>query len=679
MGMIPSMEEAAPAPESFAGGLNGPMGVLVDPDGNVWVIDSGLGGEAEIDMINPETGEEMVVLTGDTARIVQITPDGSQTNVATLPSLLIEDETVGGSRLAYLDGEIYATSGNWVGSSDIEPAPLMAAIVKVSDGNVVEVANIWDLEVSENPGGFGLDSNPFGLTVGPDGNLWIADAGANALMHVDPSSGEINVITTFDGLPGPFENPFRDLAMEIDPVPTAVAFDDDLNVFVSFLTGFPFPPGGAKVVMISPDGTISDYATGLTMLTDLRVGPDGEMYAVQFGQFTEQGPIPASGAIVRVGEGDSSALLLDGLSFPTSIDFNAAGDAYITINGVGPPGSGEVVIVTGLTGVAGTPITAMAEEAPTEVPMLPETAMGPEIPQDKGYLIEDMGDGLYVVSDGLYQMMFLTTGEGVIVVDAPPNMGQNILAAIAEVTDEPITHVVYSHAHADHIGSAGIFPADATYIAHAATAETLAQNGADDSAREMPFAMFVGGGPVPIPTETFEDSYTLEVGNQVLELDYLGPNHAPGNIFIYAPDHGVLMLVDIIYPGWTPFKDLGLAQDIPGYLTAHEQALDYDFDSFVGGHVTRVGTGEDVQTQIAYIQDIRANAVQALQTVDFMAVAQEVNFGYGDFWVLFDAYLGAVAQTCADLTLEEWGGQLGGVETVTESHCFKMMDSLRLD
>ena len=48
--------------------------------------------------------------------------------------------------------------------------------------------------------------------------------------------------------------------------------------------------------------------------------------------------------------------------------------------------------------------------------------------------------------------------EGVIVVDAPPSIGENILAAIAEVTDEPITHVIYSHSHADHIGAAGIYP-----------------------------------------------------------------------------------------------------------------------------------------------------------------------------------------------------------------------------
>ena len=52
MGMAEEMAE----PVSIAGGFNGPMGVLVDPDGNVWVIDSGLGGDTEVEWHNPDTG-----------------------------------------------------------------------------------------------------------------------------------------------------------------------------------------------------------------------------------------------------------------------------------------------------------------------------------------------------------------------------------------------------------------------------------------------------------------------------------------------------------------------------------------------------------------------------------------------------------------------------------------------
>ena len=72
------------------------------------------------------------------------------------------------------------------------------------------------------------------------------------------------------------------------------------------------------------------------------------------------------------------------------------------------------------------------------------SAYGPTIPQDVGYFVEEIRDGLYWVTEGAYQVMFLTTGEGVIVLDAPPSIGEKILQAVADVTDEPITHVVHS-------------------------------------------------------------------------------------------------------------------------------------------------------------------------------------------------------------------------------------------
>ena len=96
---------------------------------------------------------------------------------------------------------------------------------------------------------------------------------------------------------------------------------------------------------------------------------------------------------------------------------------------------------------------------------IPQTAFGPAVDQEKGYLVEEISDGLYWISDGSYNMIFLTTGEGVIVVDAPPPIGENIFKAVADVTDEPITHLIYSHHHSDHIGAAALFADDVTVIA----------------------------------------------------------------------------------------------------------------------------------------------------------------------------------------------------------------------
>ena len=322
----------------------------------------------------------------------------------------------------------------------------------------------------------------------------------------------------------------------------------------------------------------------------------------------------------------------------------------------------SVVIVTGF----GTGVAAQA---------LPDVAKGVAIPQDKGYAVEKLGDGLYFVTDGFYTTMFMTTGSGVIVVDAPPTLGDKMLKAIGDTTTEPIAFVIYSHAHADHIGSAALYPKDAIYIAQK---ETLARlESVNDPKRLVPYGMFVGGKPVPLPTLTFEKKYDLKVGNQELELTYRGENHEPGNIYIYARKQKVLMVVDIVFPGWTPFKGLAIAENVPGYIKAHDEILAYDFEKMVTGHWGRTATRQDVTTQREYLTDIQNNAATALKTVDFYGIAKKT--GMENISLLFETYLNAVTQSCTDATMATWKGRLGGVETWTFGHCYAVMMALRVD
>lgn len=319
--------------------------------------------------------------------------------------------------------------------------------------------------------------------------------------------------------------------------------------------------------------------------------------------------------------------------------------------------------------------TVMEKEAMMIYAPIPDASKGVIIDQEKGYLVEEVADGLYWVTDGTYQVMFLTTGEGVIAVDAPPSLGERYLQAIAEVTDEPITHVIYSHSHADHIAAAGMFPDDAIFIAHEDTATQLKR--AMGSERTFPYGMFVGGLPIPLPTSTFADSMTLEVGNKILELSYKGPAHEPGNIFIYAPEQKVLYLIDVIFPGWSPFKDLAVAEDVPSFVSAHDQVLVYDFDTMISGHLGRRATREDVEVQKEYVEDMQAAAASALQTVDFMAIAADV--GFENTWLLFDTYLLALEDACEESVVPVWKDRLGAVDVFTASHCARLIESLRID
>ncbi len=377
VGLLPAQalfaQDDPAAGEVIATGLNGPMGVLVDPNGDIWVIDSGLGGEEPIQTVDPEAGAPVEGTFGMTSRIVKISAaDGTATDVANVASVAIAAGASGGNRLALLDGKLYATIGEWLSTPDTNPPAGSAIVAEIGeDGTVTQLTDSWAFERDSNPYGVVLHAHPYGILGGPDGYLWVADAGGNNLQRIDPATGEIEVVAVFEPLPGVFPRPDYDNQMLTDPVPTGVAIGADGGVYVSLLSGAPFVPGNAKVMKVAEDGTISDYATGLTMLTDLRAGPDGELYAVTFAVFGQQGPVPNSGAVIRVKEGDASEIVIPGLTYPTSIDFNADGDAFVTVNGVGAPGSGEVVKFAGATEMAGTPVTEvmaalMAAMAPAE-------------------------------------------------------------------------------------------------------------------------------------------------------------------------------------------------------------------------------------------------------------------------------------------------------------------------
>jgi glyoxylase-like metal-dependent hydrolase (beta-lactamase superfamily II) len=292
---------------------------------------------------------------------------------------------------------------------------------------------------------------------------------------------------------------------------------------------------------------------------------------------------------------------------------------------------------------------------------VPEIAKGPAVPAE-GYVMHEIADGIFWLSDGAYQSMFVLTDEGVIAVDAPPTLGNNILRAIARVTKKPVTAVVYSHQHSDHVGAMSIYPDDVPYYAHRVTADRL---------------VALADPHRPPATRIFDDTLTIDAGDHSLRLDYPGPNHAEGNIFIYAPEQRVLMLVDVIFPGWVPFSNLALSANIPGFIKAHEQALDYDFDTLVGGHVTRPGTPDDVRVQLEYMTDLRVTAEAALSSVDLEATLAPVDTG--NVWAVFRAYLDAVAAKTADEVVPRWKDRLGGADVFTLPNAWAMAESLRLD
>jgi len=293
---------------------------------------------------------------------------------------------------------------------------------------------------------------------------------------------------------------------------------------------------------------------------------------------------------------------------------------------------------------------------------VPDSAKGPIVDPAKGYRTQKLGDGLYMITDGATQSMFMTYEEGVVVVDAPPSYASHIPEAIAEVTDKPITHVVYSHFHIDHIAGVKSLGGHPIIIAQAETNRLLARD--NDPNR-------------PLAAVTFGDEYRLSVGGQVLELSYHGTAHAPGNIFIYAPKQRTLMVVDVVFPGWMPWRRLAVAQDIPALFDQVKEISNREFDTIVGGHVARTGTHADVEMQLAFMEDLKAAAQTALKTTT-PGEGLEVS-DRGNPWAGFDNYIDRVALECVNRLTPKWSSKLAAYDVYIWDQCYAMEQSLRID
>ncbi|KAF6245183.1 DUF4377 domain-containing protein [Nitrosopumilus sp. b2] len=259
--------------------------------------------------------------------------------------------------------------------------------------------------------------------------------------------------------------------------------------------------------------------------------------------------------------------------------------------------------------------------------------------EQKGYAVTEIASGVYWLVGGGYQTMFLTTGQGVVAFDAPKPIGEKYLQAINEVTDEPITHMVYSHHHQDHTGAAGeIFSKDVIFIAHKDAAKLLESD--NDPNR-------------PFPTQIFEGDFnTLEIGSKTIEFHDLGEFHSKGNMLILLPDHKIAMLVDLFRPAESPYRAFGVTPDIELYLESHDVLQTFDFDVLISGHTNLLATKKHVDTNKMFTLDVLQNAKNALALSD------------------------VPIDTCTTNTIQQWEGRLGNLDAFMVDHCTAMIDYL---
>jgi len=278
---------------------------------------------------------------------------------------------------------------------------------------------------------------------------------------------------------------------------------------------------------------------------------------------------------------------------------------------------------------------------------------------------------LYTINDGEYFSMFYITPKGVVVIDAPPTtkaQGQTIPQIIGKYTTQPIKWVIYSHHHLDHIGDAGLYPKNAEYICH--------------KRAEKQRATLVNT-TVPACTHLVGNSgYNLTIDStHTIQLDYWGPLHTEGNLYIWIANSKLLMVVDFVFSSWGPYQSLGMQGSLVWYSSSFNNVLSYPFQYYVGGHVDRIGFRNDVTLQQQFWNDLNTAVKAAIANVDFTPILESFG-GYNgtNSFSIYSAYNSACANYCVNQIYSMgWDSKLIDLGAFINSHCYLVLEHVNIN
>ena len=274
-----------------------------------------------------------------------------------------------------------------------------------------------------------------------------------------------------------------------------------------------------------------------------------------------------------------------------------------------------------------------------------------------GFLIREVKPGIFMLTNGNYQSLFMTTGNGVVLVDAPEPLVKFIEKAIAEVTDEKIKTLIYSHGHSDHIGG--------TYLLASPGLNIVAEK---DVAR---FVQEKNDGRRLLPTQVFEDETVLEIGNRIIRLKRDEFHSPEGDLIIYLPNEKVMMAVDFIAPGWVPLLDFDITGNMFVYLNAFDRVLSYDFDAFISGHTADIAQRADVEITKKYAFDVYETVKRIHDEID---VAELLHEERDNEQAGIKKLIETITALAASEIKDRWlSGPMKGVDLWTESHCRAML------
>jgi cyclase len=252
--------------------------------------------------------------------------------------------------------------------------------------------------------------------------------------------------------------------------------------------------------------------------------------------------------------------------------------------------------------------------------------------------IDKLKDNLYVLRGGGGNSSVLITAAGVVLVDTKnPGWGKPVLDAIRKITDKPVTTIINTHTHGDHVSGNVEFADNVEFIAHENTAVNMKQMRPNSSAAPNPNPpnIFRDNNGKGLPERTFGDRLTLGRGAEQIDLMYFGRAHTNGDALVFFPAHRVLHIADVFPGKELPIMDSNNGGTGVGYadtLTKISAFADKSVDMLVNGHSTTPSTNADLKDFIqfvrGYVKDVQTGKA-AGRTVDEVAGSWKPTAGYG--------------------------------------------------
>ena len=239
------------------------------------------------------------------------------------------------------------------------------------------------------------------------------------------------------------------------------------------------------------------------------------------------------------------------------------------------------------------------------------------------YILQKIGERTYYVQRYFYSTTFYVGDKGVLLFDAPEGRGKYLLQAIRDVTPLPVTALVYSHYHVDHIGDSPFWNDEAKkegvnlrIIASKATAE------------KMQFM----NSRLPVATQVIskkDDQFKFE--KQTIELHrFVKAGHTDDHSVWLLKQEKVAHSPDLLNPDQLPMMGFAVSDTLVYHDSNLRQVEMLDWNYFIGGH-GNIGSHDDFKFQRQFLNDLRDTTIKVRKEESFGKFMNKTANNHADF------------------------------------------------